>query len=123
MNFSFRVHFVKIFWKRRIKKKEDEMAFYKNVTVSEFISDVNFEQLVITESEPEAMYWKDLPINIVYRLDGIFPIQTKLSKEILLQLSDKDGYVISVWSPSNLKKALKSVYGTTYTKSLEKKNV
>ena len=67
------------------------------------------------------MNWKDLPINIVYRLDGVFPIQTKLSKEILLQLSDKDGYVISVWSPSNLKKALKTGYGTTYIKSLGKK--
>ena len=68
-----------------------------------FISDINFQQLVEERSqdEPQAIYWKNLPINIVYRVDEIFPTETKLSrKEILLQLSDKDGYTISVWAPS-----------------------
>ena len=93
-----------------------------------FISDINFQKLVEERSqdEPHAMYWKDLPINIVYRVDGIFPTETKLSKEILLQLSDKDCYAISDWSQSsgNLKKELKNLPGgalTTYIKSLGKK--
>ena len=93
-----------------------------------FISDINFQQLFEEKSqdEPQAMYWKDLPMNIVYRVDGIFPTETKLSKEILLQLSDKDGYIISVWAPSagNLKNELKNLPGgaiTTYIKSLGQK--
>ena len=102
------------------------MAFYnKNL----FISDINFQKLVEerSEDEPQAMYWRDLPINIVYRIDGMFPTKTKLSKEILLQLSDKDGYNISVWAPAgNLKKELKNLPGgttttTTYIKSLGQK--
>ena len=100
------------------------MAFYNK---SLFISDINFQKLVEerSEDEPQAMYWRDLPINIVYRVDGIVPIKTKLSKEILLQLSDKDGYNISVWAPAgNLKKELNNLPGgttTTYIKSLGQK--
>ena len=50
------------------------MAFYNNSDVPElFISDLNFERLVLEKSGvPEAVHWKDLPINIIYKIDGVF---------------------------------------------------
>ena len=101
---------------------KNKMACYNNSDdVPElFISDLNFERLVLEKSDdPKAMYWLDLPINIIYKIDDVFPVQTKLSKEqLLLQLSDKDGNVISVWTPDNLKIELKNLRGTNYIKSL-----
>ena len=98
------------------------MACYNNYdNVPElFISDLDFERLVLEKKDdPAAMYWIDLPINIIYKIDEVFPVQTKLRKEqLLLQLSDKHGNVISEWTPNNLKMVLKNLRGTNYIKSL-----
>ena len=123
-----------------IKQQKYEMAdYFNNFSVEEhhldqnynnydnvpelFISDLDFERSVAErKDDPEAICWTDLPINIIYKIDKVFPVQTKLRKEqLLLQLSDKHGNVISVWTPDNLKMVLKNLRGKNYIKSLGRK--
>ena len=56
----------------------------------------------------EALGWKVLPENIVYRVEKISPIQTKWGSRCILQLRNEIGQDVKVWAPSNVARDLKS---------------
>ena len=93
--------------------------------VSSFISDEDFAQLSATKRvTQEAIDWCDLPLHVVYQVEGIVPL-TKWGAQVILQLKNNAGDEIKVWAPANVSKELKSgtkLYGVNvYIKSLGQK--
>ena len=93
-----------------------------------FLSDADFDYLTATKhAAEEALGWKLLPENIVYRVDRLTPIQTKWGARFILQLRDANGQEIKVWGPSNVVRDLKSGFKLngpdchTFLKSLGEK--
>ena len=56
----------------------------------------------------EAIGWKLLPENIVFRVEKLNPMQTKLGLRCIIQLRNANGQDINVWAPSNVVRDLKS---------------
>ena len=56
----------------------------------------------------EAIGWKLLPENIVYRVEKMSPIQTKWGSRCIVELRDVLGQEIKVWVPSSVTRDLKS---------------
>ena len=74
-----------------------------------FLSDADFDHMVAAKhAAEEAVGWKLLPENIVYRAEKMSPIQTKWGSRYILQLRDVLGQEIKVWAPSNVVRDLKS---------------
>ena len=74
-----------------------------------FLSDEDFEYLVATKQVSEkAIDWSDLPVNTVFRVQNLVPIQTKWGPRCILDLQSRDGNIVKVWSPTNVSKDLKS---------------
>ena len=74
-----------------------------------FLSDENFEQLAaIKRVTEEAIDWCDLPINIVYCVQTLIPIQTKWGARVILKLKNREGGKFKVWAPNNICRDLKS---------------
>ena len=94
---------------------------------SSFLSDENFEYMTAAKRESEeAIDWKDLPVDIVFRVHAIVPIQTKWGAQVILELKDREGVEYKVWTPNNVYKDLKSGMklhgsGDVYIKSLGQK--
>ena len=73
-----------------------------------FLSDQDFEYLTATKRvADEALDWRNLPINIVYRVHALVPIQTKWGAHVILELRSREGEEIKVWAPCNVSKDLK----------------
>ena len=95
--------------------------------LSSFLSDENFEHLAAAKRvSEEAIDWKDLPMNIVFRVHALVPIQPKWGAQVILELKNREGEEFKVWAPSNVYKDLKSgmkLKGTedVYIKSLGQK--
>ena len=76
-----------------------------------FISDADFDYMVTAKHAAEdAIGWKLLPENIVYRVEKMSPIQTKWGSRFIVQLRNAMGQDIKVWAPSNVVRDLKSGY-------------
>ena len=74
-----------------------------------FLNDENFEHLAAARRlSEEAIDWKDLPIDIVYRVHAIVPIRTKWGAQVILELKNREGVEFKVWTPNNVYKDLKS---------------
>ena len=74
-----------------------------------FLSDENFEQLAATKRVTEEVIdWCDLPINVVYCVQNVVPIQTKWGARIILKLKNREGDKFKVWVPNNICKDLKA---------------
>ena len=74
-----------------------------------FLGNDDFDCIVAAKYEAEeAIGWKLLPENIVYRVDKMCPIQTKWGSRCILHLRDVTGQNIKVWSPNNIVRDLKS---------------
>ena len=87
--------------------KEEENPFHFNVI--SFLNDADFEYLAATKhAAEEAIGWKMLPENIVYRVDKLMPIQTKWGLRSIVQLRDVRGQEIKVWAPNNVARDLKT---------------
>ena len=56
----------------------------------------------------EAIGWKLLPENIVFRVEKMNPIHTKWGLRCIIQLRNANGQDINVWAPSNVVRDLKS---------------
>ena len=86
---------------------EDANFHYSNKLC--FLSDDDFDNMVAAKHEAEeAIGWKVLPENIVYRVEQMTPIQTKWGSRCILHLRNIMGQDIKVWAPSNLVRDLKS---------------
>ena len=74
-----------------------------------FLSDEDFEYLAATKQvSEEAIDWSDLPVNTVFRVQNLVPIQTKWGSRCILELRSRDGNIVKVWSPTNVTKDHKS---------------
>ena len=74
-----------------------------------FLSNADFDYLVATKhAAEEAIGWKVLPENTVYRVEKMSPIQTKWGSRCIIELCNTMGQDIKVWAPSNVVRDLKS---------------
>ena len=88
-------------------KNEDTSFHYSNKIC--FLSNDDFDNMVAAKHEAEeAIGWKLLPENVVYRVDRMCPIQTKWGSRCILDLRNAMGDNIKVWAPTNLVRDLKS---------------
>ena len=68
-----------------------------------FLSNADFEYMVAAKHDAEeAVGWKVLPENIIYRVEKMSPIQTKWGSRCIVELRNVMGQDIKVWAPSNL---------------------
>ena len=74
-----------------------------------FLSNDDFDYMVAAKhAAEEAIGWKLLPENIVYRVEKMNPMQTKWGPRCIVQLRNENGQDINVWAPSNVVRDLKS---------------
>ena len=74
-----------------------------------FLSDDDFNYMVAARKEAEeALGWKLLPENVVYRVEKMHPIQTKWGSRCILHLRNVMGEDIKVWTPANVMHDLKT---------------
>ena len=74
-----------------------------------FLSNDDFDYMVATKhAAEEAIGWKILPENIVYRVEKMSPIHTKWGSRCIVELRDEMGQEIKVWAPNNVVRDLKS---------------
>ena len=74
-----------------------------------FLSNEDFDYMVAAKhAAKEAIGWKLLTENTVFRVENMSPIQTKWGSRSILQLRDVNGQNINVWSPSNVVRDLES---------------
>ena len=96
---------------------------------SSFLSDENFEYMAAAKRvSEEAIDWKDLPVDIIFRVLAMVPIHTKWGAHVILELTNREGVQFKVWAPNNVHKDLKSgmkLQGSAdvYIKSLGQKEV
>ena len=85
----------------------DNSAPYSNGIC--FLSNDDFDYMVTAKhAAEEAIGWKLLPENIVYRVEKMNPVQTKWGPRCIIQLRNANGQDINVWAPSNVVRDLKS---------------
>ena len=82
-------------------------TFYSNGIC--FLSNDYFDYMVSAKrAAEEAIGWKLLPENIVYRVEKMSPIHTKWGSRCIVELRDVLGQEIKVWVPSSVARNLKS---------------
>ena len=85
----------------------DNNASYSNGIC--FLCNDDFDYMVAAKhAAEEAIGWKLLPENIVYRVEKMDPVQTKWGPRCIIQLRNANGQDINVWAPSNVVRDLKS---------------
>ena len=85
---------------------DNNLSYFNGIC---FLSNEDFNYMVATKHvAEEAIGWKLLPENTVYRVENMSPLQTKLGSRCILQLCDVNGQNINVWGPSNVVCDLKS---------------
>ena len=76
---------------------------------SSFLSDENFEYMAAAKHvSEEAIDWKYLPVDIIFRVLTIVPIRTKWGAQVIVELTNREGLQFKVWTPNNVHKDLKS---------------
>ena len=105
---------------------EDAAYQYSNATC--FLSNDDFDYMVAAKHEAEeAIGWKILPENVVYRVEKMSPTQTKWGSRCIVHLRNESGQDVKVWAPSNVVRDLKSGFKLngkdclTFIKSLGEK--
>ena len=87
----------------------NEHAHYSNGIC--FLSNDDFDFMVAAKHDAEeAIGWKLLPENVIYRVEKMSPVQTKWGSRFIVQLRNAMGQDIKVWAPSNVVRDLKSGY-------------
>ena len=84
----------------------DILHYSKNRTC--FLSNEDFDYMIAANNEAEeAIGWKVLPENTVYRVEKMSPIQTKWGFRCILYLRQETGQEIKVFAPTNVIRDLK----------------
>ena len=85
----------------------NDIHHYSNRTC--FLSNDDFDDMIAAKNAAEeAIGWKVLPENIVYRVEKMCSIQTKWGSRCILYLRNIMGQEIKVWAPANVIRDLKS---------------
>ena len=102
--------------------------FLQEMMAEPFITDEMFEELVAPRRDEKTtantIDWCELPINVIYLVKFLVPVQTNYGTKILLLLTNQEGSEIKVWSPANVSKELKvsiKLSNNIYIKSLGEK--
>ena len=95
-------------------------------TKETFITTEDFDALSSPIFQEEIMSWKDLPNQVIFRVEHVYLVQTKWGKQLALVLTNKEGKVFQVYATNPIKNDLKDfgktgVTSTTYIKSLGEK--
>ena len=92
-----------------------------------FITTEDFNALTAPIFQEETIFWKDLPIQVIFRVEHVYLLQTKWGKQLVLVLSNHDGKIIQVYATNPIKNELKDfakdITTTTYIKSLGEKKI
>lgn len=74
-----------------------------------FLSESDFDWYVSSKHQAEeAVGWKLLPENVVFRVEKMTPVSTKWGAKSIIELKDSNGHIFKVWGPSNVVRDLKS---------------
>ena len=77
--------------------------------MSLFPSDEQFNQcLAANKRAADALNWKDLPKQVVYRVQPQGSIETKRGTDTVLELVNRENEEVKVWAPSSVVDALYS---------------
>ena len=77
--------------------------------MSSFPSDEQFVQcLAANKRAADALNWKDLPKQVVYRVQPQGSIETKRGTDTVLELVNRENEEVKVWAPSSVVDALYS---------------
>ena len=93
-----------------------------------FITTEDFDALSLPIFQEEIMFWKDLSIQVIFRVEHVYLVQTKWGKQLAFLLTNHEGKVFQVYATNPIKNKLKDfgktgVTTTTYTKSLGEKKI
>ena len=109
-------------------QQEEVDRFLQEMMAEPFITDEMFEELVAPKRKEktaeDTIDWCELPINVIYLVKFLVPVQTNYGTKILLMLTNQEGTEIKVWSPANVSKELKvsiKLSNNIYIKSLGEK--
>ena len=69
-----------------------------------FITSEDFDALSSPIFQEEIMCWKDLPIQVIFRVEHVYLVQTKWGKQLTLVLTNHDGKVFQVYATNPIKK-------------------
>ena len=79
----------------------------QRVSMSLFPTDNQFERCVAATNESsDAVQWKDLPRNVIYRVKPQGLIETTRGKDTLIELVDRENKQVKVWAPPAVVEAL-----------------
>ena len=99
--------------------------YLQEMLVEPFITDERFEELVASKRDEKTaantIDWCELPIDVIYLVKFLVPVQTNYGTKILLVLTNQEGTEFKVWCPTNVSKELKvsiKLSNTIYIKSL-----
>ena len=92
-----------------------------------FITMEDFNVLTSPNFQEETIFWKDLPIQVIFRVEHVYLVQTKWGKQLVLVLTNDEGKVFQVYATNPIKNELKdfgkTTTTTTYIKSLGEKRI
>ena len=100
------------------------MAMKKEV----FITTEDFNALTAPHFQEEIIFWKDLPVQVIFRVEHVYLVQTKWAKQLVLVLTNHDGKVCQVYATHPIRHELKDfsknpATTATYIKSLGEKKI
>ena len=79
----------------------------QKVDMGSFPTDNQFERCVAATNESsDAVQWKDLPRNVIYRVKPQGLIETTRGKDTLIELVDRENKQVKVWAPPAVVEAL-----------------
>ena len=92
-----------------------------------FITTEDFNALTAPHFQEETIFWKDLPIQVIFKVEHVYLLQTKWGKQLVLVLTNHEGKIFQVYATNPIKNELKDIgknlATTTYIKSLGEKKI
>ena len=91
--------------------------------MASFIATEDFNALLNEKAMESTMQWKELPVNVIYKIKHIKEILVDNTASMILDLIDEQEHSSKVWAPQRLCKDLLRYSGKTniYVRSLGKK--
>ena len=68
-----------------------------------FITTEDFDALSSLIFQEEIIFWKDLPIQVIFRVEHVYLVQTSWGKQLALVLTNHEGKVFQVYATNPIK--------------------
>ena len=91
--------------------------------MASFIAVAEFDALFNEKAMKSTMQWKELPVNVIYKINQIKEVLVDSTATMILDLIDEQGHVLRAWAPQRLYKDLLRFpdKANIYVRSLGKK--